>query len=65
MTKLIVEMDLYAEEGQENEPCKISFRIDGTKMNTPISFLVDGKSVFSMGSDEVDAFCDALAEMVP
>ena len=65
MTKNITRMDLYSDNGQRDQGNDITLEMDGSKPDCPISFIVDGKPVFSLGADEVAEFTKALESLVP
>lgn len=58
-------MDLYSENGKRDQGHAITLEMDGSEPDCPISFVFDGKPVFSLGADEVDEFTKAIESLVP
>ena len=65
MNKIPTEIQVSSEDGKESEPYILTIRMDGSKPTCPLTFIADGKPVFSLGSDEVDDFCEILTDLVP
>jgi hypothetical protein len=58
-------MDIHSEFGDREINRWITIEMDGSKPDCPITFIVDGNPVFSIGSEEIDDFVKALDSIVP
>ena len=65
MTTLTTRLDIHAENGDRKTNNTITLELDGSQPDCPISFIIDGKPVFSLGADEVDEFTTHLQSLVP
>lgn len=65
MTTIITRLDIHSETGDRECGNAITLEMDGSQPDCPIKFIVDGKAMFSLGADEVDAFVKALNSLVP
>lgn len=65
MTTLTTRLDIHSENGDHECGNAITLEMDGSQPDCPIKFIVDGKALFSLGSDEVDAFVKAIDSLVP
>ena len=65
MTTLTTRLDIHSETGDRECGNAITLDMDGSQPDCPVSFIVDGKPVFSLGSDEVHKFTEALESLVP
>jgi hypothetical protein len=63
MTTITHQIKIYSEEGDRDHPSELEVRMDGSKPECPLTFWVDGKAVFSMGSCEVHEFCKELSRL--
>jgi hypothetical protein len=54
------QISIFSENGDNQYPNEIVAEIDGTKHNCPITFYSDGIAIFSLGSGELEEFCDLL-----
>ena len=65
MTTLTTRLDIHSEFGDRKTNYIMTLELDGSQHDCPISFVIDGKPVFSLGSDEVDEFVKHLKSLVP
>ena len=65
MTTLTTRLDIHSENGDRKTNNAITLEMDGSQPDCPVSFIVDGKPVFSLGSDEVEEFTNLLQALVP
>lgn len=64
MERQILETDLISEDGEPKVNNSIRIRMNPRSPDCPVTFVVDGKSVFSMGNEEVSDFIEALGALV-
>ena len=65
MTTLTTRLDIHSETGDRKTNNAITLEMDGSQPDCPISFIVDGKPVFSLGADEAEEFSTRLLDLVP
>ena len=65
MNTLTEQIRIYSEDGEADINREITLKMVGNDPNCPITFYVDDKAVFSLGSDEVDDFRETLKSLVP
>jgi hypothetical protein len=65
MNTNIQQIRIFSEDGNREYPYELVIDMDGTKPTCPITFYSAGIPVFSLGSDEVDQFCEELQKLVP
>jgi hypothetical protein len=63
MTTITEKITVCSEDGDNDYPCTLEIRMDGSKPTCPVTFYMEDKPVFSMASDEIPAFCEALKRM--
>lgn len=60
MTTITDAITIISEYGDPKHPCGIEIKQDGSTPDCPVTFWMGGTPVFSMGTEEIDAFCKAL-----
>lgn len=65
MNTLTEKLRIYSENGDSQYPNELIAEMDGATPDCPITFYRDGVAVFSMGSEEVAEFCEAITKLVP
>ena len=65
MDTIIEQIRICSELGKNGINSEITLKMAGNDPNCPITFYVDNKAVFSLGSDEVHDFCEHLKSLVP
>ena len=65
MTRLTTRLDIHSETGDCKTNNAVTLEMDGSQPDCPISFIIDGKPVFSLGADEVSQFAESLESLVP
>jgi len=63
MTTITEKIIVHSEDGESEYPSTLDIRMDGSKPTCPVTFWMDETPVFSMASDEVAFFCEALMRM--
>jgi len=56
-------IQIYSEEGDNCFPNALTIELDGSQINCPVTFWHGKTPVFSLGSDEIPAFCKALGQI--
>lgn len=65
MTISTKKISIISEFGDEQYPSELTFKMDSTKPDCPITFYIEGCAVFSLGSEEIVEFCDTISKLVP
>ena len=54
---------IYSEEGDACFPNSLTIKLDDSQINCPVTFWSGKNPVFSLGADEIPAFCKALGQI--
>lgn len=65
MKKQVTKITIHSELGCANHPTMIEISMDGSQPDCPITFWHDGEPFFSMGSEEISDFIEALQSLDP
>ena len=63
MTSITTSTTIYSEDGNSKYPSAITLKMDDSKPSVPITFWANNKPVFSLGAEEIEAFCKILSSM--
>jgi len=63
MTINFQKIQIYSEEGDNCFPNALTIELDGSQINRPVTFWNGKTPVFSLGSEEIPAFCKALGQI--
>jgi hypothetical protein len=63
MTINFQKIQIFSEEGDNCFPNSLTIELDGSQINCPVTFWSGKTPVFSMGAEEISAFCKALGQI--
>jgi len=63
MTINFQKIQICSEEGDNCFPNALTIELDGSQINRPVTFYNGKTPVFSLGVEEIPAFCKALGQI--